>query len=378
MNRRFFLKGWGCLLFSGALAGCGQSKATTLSAYILRNSLPIQLFKRFKSQFDQPLSLNIQARSSLPGLYAQLQLWKAEDNKTQANKAPTQSSRIRMLSLGDYWLTQAIQNQLIQPLDLDLTFWNQVPEPWRSLAQRDQAGNLDPNGKIWGAPYRWGATVLVFRKDKLKSLDFNLTDWSDLWRPELKQRISLLDQPREVIGLTLKSLGESYNQANLKQVSDLPQKLRSLHRQTKFYDSQNYIQPLILEDTWVAVGWSTDVLPALAQNSNLGVVFPKSGSALWADLWVQPPHANTKPEADLVNQWIKYWLDQDIAQDISRFTAALPVSTFKQPFNSGQEGRAQRLLAPDRERLDKSEPIYPLSPESLKQYEELWLALRQA
>lgn len=36
----------------------------------------------------------------------------------------------------------------------------------------------------------------------------------------------------------------------------------------------------------MAVGWSSDILPAAKRMSNVTVVVPKSGASLWADLWV--------------------------------------------------------------------------------------------
>lgn len=37
---------------------------------------------------------------------------------------------------------------------------------------------------------------------------------------------------------------------------------------------------------WVAVGWSSDIIPVAKRMSNVAVVVPKSGASLWADLWV--------------------------------------------------------------------------------------------
>lgn len=37
---------------------------------------------------------------------------------------------------------------------------------------------------------------------------------------------------------------------------------------------------------WVAVGWSSDVLPAVKRMRNVAMVVPRSGASLWADLWV--------------------------------------------------------------------------------------------
>ena len=52
--------------------------------------------------------------------------------------------------------------------------------------------------------------------------------------------------------------------------------------------STHYLKAFGIGDVWVAVGWSSDVLPAVKRMSNVAVVVPKSGASLWADLWVYP------------------------------------------------------------------------------------------
>ena len=54
------------------------------------------------------------------------------------------------------------------------------------------------------------------------------------------------------------------------------------------FDSTHYLKAFGIGDVWVAVGWSSDVLPAVKRMSNVAVVVPKSGASLWADLWVYP------------------------------------------------------------------------------------------
>ena len=56
--------------------------------------------------------------------------------------------------------------------------------------------------------------------------------------------------------------------------------------QVQLFDSMNYLKSFSVGDVWVAVGWSSDVIPAAKRMSNVAVVVPKSGSSLWADLWV--------------------------------------------------------------------------------------------
>lgn len=84
----------------------------------------------------------------------------------------------------------------------------------------------------------------------------------------------------------------------------------SLQSQVKLYSSDNYLQPLLLEDTWVAVGSSAKLLPLLQCDRNLGIIFPSSGSSLWADLWVKPkPFKPADASAEAENALASKWID---------------------------------------------------------------------
>ncbi|CAK9179632.1 unnamed protein product [Ilex paraguariensis] len=180
-------------------------------------------------------------------------------------------------------------------------------------------------------------------------------DWADLWRPELAGKISMVDSPREVVGVVLKCMGASYNTNNIdSQVAGgrnaVQQKLALLAKQhdinvfessqkqslsysynidsskstssspaasplllygtnvslwksqaeafllkrergrevreVRLFDTLHYLKAFGVGDVWVAVGWSSDVIPAAKRMSNVAVIAPKSGSSLWADLWV--------------------------------------------------------------------------------------------
>jgi putative spermidine/putrescine transport system substrate-binding protein len=290
-----------------------------------------------------------------------------------------------LVTLGDYWLEAAIEQKLIQPLEIsELQGWKQLPSRWQELVKRDRSGKLDKSGPIWGAPYRWGTTAIVYRRDKFEDLGWIPKDWSDLWRPELRDRISLLNQPREIIGLTLKKLGFSYNTTNLSQVPNLKKELLALHQQVKFYSSDNYLEPLILEDTWLALAWSTDVLSLRSSYRQIEAVVPRSGTALWADLWVQPAQvatqSNSTETADLESlkkQWIDFCWQPKPAREISLFShATSPIITDLNPADLPKDLRQNSLLLPDKSILDKSEFLKPLPKLAVEEYQALWKEIR--
>lgn len=382
MDRRSFLTGISTLALSQILGGCGGGNKETLKVHFLKNSLPAQLVRRCRQELGQSFKLDVTPESQIADLFAQLQALSIPPTPSKGlrpafGQSPWLPNLLRrdqpgstqqnLFSLGNYWLATAIQQNLIQPLQpTQLAHWNQLPPRWQELVTRDRQGNLASQGQVWGAPYRWGTTMIAYRQDQFERLGWTPTDWSDLWRPALSRRVSLPDQSREVIGLTLKKLGESYNE-NIQAVPRLEPELRSLHQQVKLYSSDAYLQPLILGDTWVAVGWSTDILPLVRRDRQIRAVIPRSGTALWADLWVHP--AAGTPES--INPWIDFWWQPEIATQLSQ------LSNGGSPLLAGSS-LDQALSLPDQQVFARSEFIGPLPDPAVEQYRSLWLKIRRA
>jgi putative spermidine/putrescine transport system substrate-binding protein len=380
MDRRSFLLSLGTLALSQGLTGCRRN-SVSLQVSLLARSLPSQLVSKFGSNVKASADLKLLLASSASELFATLQRAADPQAAGSARKPNLFESAVNSIlgspsksyllaSLGDYWLQAAIAQDLIRPWSVDqIPGWNTLDPQWQRMVKRDRQGQLAANGDIWGAPYRWGATVIAFRKDKFRNLGWTPTDWADLWRPELKNKISLLNQPREVIGLTLKKLNQSYNAPNLDKIPILASELKALDRQTKFYSSSHYLQPLMIEDTWVAVGWSTDILPALNDEAEIGFAIPQSGTALWSDIWVLPKASPA--EEKLFQQWAGFWWQPEIAKAMAQFTNAVS------PVRSESVSTASTAPFLDRQDWFKnSELLEPVSEATAKQYQSLWQQMR--
>lgn len=381
MDRRSFLLSTSGLALSQLLIGCGGNQHTQIKVQLLKGSIPSQVVNQFDKSLGKKVQLKFAPVEQIQDLFKQLQNWqqkpKANDEEGWSRFIPfkpdPKTPVADLVTLGDYWLKAAIEQKLIQPLEqTQVKQWSVLGEKWKKLVTRNDQGNLDAQGKVWAAPYRWGSTVIVYNRDKFRELGWTPKDWDDLWRTELRSHISLLNQPREVIGLVLKKLGKSYNTEHLDQVPNLEKELRTLNQQVKFYSSNTYLQPLILGDTWLAVGWSNDVVSVLGRYPQLAAVIPQSGTALWTDLWVRPAGVAKDP---ISYQWIDYCWQPNIAKQISLLTKSTsPISTNIVP--SEIQEPLQNLLLNNREILDKSEFLLPLSPAIAQQYESLFMKIK--
>jgi putative spermidine/putrescine transport system substrate-binding protein len=376
MDRRAFLLSVSTLALSQVITGCGTNQQLLLNVQLLKNSIPGQVVKKFRKTVTQGGELKFTPIDQLEDLFKLLQTWQQPPTNQQKEwtsylpfNQNQRSPTANLVTLGDYWLEAAISQKLIQPLETkNLKNIGYINDKWQQIIKRDQ------NGKIWGVPYRWGNTVIIYNREKFQKLGWTPTDWSDLWRSELQNRISLLNHPREVIGLVLKKLGKSYNTENLSQISSLETELQALNQQVKFYNSTNYLEPLIIGDTWLAVGWSDEIIPVISRYQKFAAIVPKSGTAIWADLWVSPAGVNND---DLAYQWLDFCLQPHISKQIALLTKSN--SPIQDNMVMGDiEKHLQNLLLTNAEIFAKSEFLLPLPPAVMKEYEDLFMKMKQS
>ncbi len=371
MDRRKFL--WLGSAAISTIAGCQWANPFDRRDRLRVTGLLGALPSKIVDQFEAVSNLNLEYKAeNMPA-----KLWQELQNyaKLEPNLAPQVSS------IGDGWLDQAIAQSLIQPISSELLSkipqWQQLPTLWQQSVTRGQ--------QVWAIPYRWGTTAIAYRGDKLK---FEISKWSDLWRPELKGKLTLPDDAREVIGLGLKKLGQSYQLENIGESQDLwrslTQDLKNLHSQVLTYTSDNYLQALLTDDSFVAVGWTSDMYKAKRQNPNLKVVIPQEGTALWSDVWVIPRNpannsaSNSNNQTNQTNrgvaEWIDFCLSPAIAAQITALTDAIsPVRDLSQVPDSVKADPIKFFAA---DTLAKSELILPLSEASNQEYVQLWTKLR--
>lgn len=76
---------------------------------------------------------------------------------------------------------------------------------------------------------------------------------------------------------------------------------------------RDHIRALISGDAWVCVGLSLDLLPLRDLITDLKIVLPMSGSAIWSDNFVIPsrdPYSlnDLDGPSSMVNAWLDYVL----------------------------------------------------------------------
>jgi putative spermidine/putrescine transport system substrate-binding protein len=337
---------------------------------MLANSVPAQLLRAFQQLPEKGSSIAVTPQESLVGLYGLLQRWHSQ---TEAAKPPPVANWV---SLADYWLAPAIRQGLVQSVEVSsLTHWGDLATVWPELVRRNAEGMPNVEGRTWGVPYRWSHLVLLYDPTRLSSGHAQLTTWADLLRPELAHRVILPDHPRLVLGLAQKALGFSANGEDPAVISGLDTFLVKLHQQVRTYDSDRYLETLIIGDATAVVGWSDDVLPILKQYRHLAAALPPQGTLLSAQLWVQPRAvAAISPVA---TNWLDFCLNADFANQLAIFSQGTsPRLWGVSPEQLPEPLRRSPQLVLSPKVANQSEFLLPLPAAAEARYNALWKSLR--
>jgi spermidine/putrescine transport system substrate-binding protein len=145
--------------------------------------------------------------------------------------------------------------------------------------------SFDP-GNQYSIPYFWGTLGIVYN-DKFFD-EGEITQWDDLWKPELANSIMLIDGAREVMGLGLDSLGYSLNSKDDDQLQEAFNKLRTMTPNIKAIVADEIKMYMANEEASVAVTFSGEAADMMYENEHIHYVIPSEGSNLWFDNMVIP------------------------------------------------------------------------------------------
>jgi spermidine/putrescine transport system permease protein len=239
-------------------------------------------------------------------------------------------------------------------------------------------GNMDPQfmnlafdpGNKYSVPYMWLAGIIAY--DSSKVPEGAITSYADLWKPEFKNSLTLLDDERVIIGITLKKMGYSLNETDPAVLAKAQEELAKLQVNVKSYDSDSPKTSLISGESKAIFAWGAEASLAKRENPNVKYVIPKEGLFLQQDNFVIPKDAKNVEAAEL---FINFIMDPEISAEISHY------------FPYGNPNSAARsyidpailqdtAVYPPNELVKKGEYLKDIG-ESILEFDRIWSEVKQ-
>jgi len=249
--------------------------------------------------------------------------------------------------------------KLIEELDMKkIPNYVNVKEELRTRPMYDHQGK-------YSVPQIWGTTGLVYNTNYVKE---KIDSWKVLWKPEYKGRVALMNDPREVMTVLLKSSGYSLNSRNIKELEVAEKKGLALKANgIRFGDTLGNIDKVMNGDLWIAEVYNGDVFYKIGDRKDIQFVNPKEGFNLWSNYICLSYDAQNREGA---YRLINYFLRADMsARSTNRFCTASPIEGAEKFIH--QKILNNPIVYPPRELIEKGE-FYQELGETNKEYERIF------
>jgi len=276
VNRRWFLLG------APALAGCSRDRRPRLNVFNWSDYISPATVPNFEREYG------VRVRY---GIY--------ESNEEMLARVMSGNSGWDIVFPTNYIVRPMLENGLLAPID------HRRLHHLDNLDARFQQPLWDP-AMNWSVPYMVITTGIAYNR-RLRPAP---AAWADMWSPRLAGRITMLDDPFDLMGACLKKLGLSIN-------SEDPGQLRAAQRQAiaqkkllRAYLNAEVRDQLVSGDVLAAQMWNTTAQQAADESRDIAFAYPAEGFAVYPDTMVILRESR---RSELAHLFIDYMLRADVA-----------------------------------------------------------------
>ncbi|MBE9609060.1 polyamine ABC transporter substrate-binding protein [Chitinilyticum piscinae] len=240
---------------------------------------------------------------------------------------------------------------------------------------------LDPNNQ-YSVPYDFTVTLVGYNATKLKEIGVQADTWAVVFDPailaKIRGKVTVLDDPREVIAAALRYNGFSANSTNPDELKKAIATIKAAKPYWAAFNSQSYIKELTLGNIWVALGYSNDMYQAqqdaraAKRAFQLAYGLQKEGNGMTADSFVISKSA---PRPDLAIQFIHFMLEGQNAAEITNAIGAGNPNAAAKPFIR-KELLAVPAINPDATQASRLEQLADQDGKTRRAWNKAWTELK--
>jgi spermidine/putrescine transport system substrate-binding protein len=325
LSRRNMLMGTGALTLAGLLAACGTGGSGTPAA----GGSPTAAADRSDSDkvvnwanwtlyldYDDKAQAypSLEAFSKASGIKANY----SEDidgndtyfGKVQAQLAAGQDIGQDIITLTDWMAARLIRLGYTQELDLA-----NIPNS-KNLLETLRNVDFDP-GRKHSLTWQSGFAGIAWNKQALPG---GLRTVADLWKPELKGRVEVLDEMRDTMGLLMLDNGVDisgqWGTAEFDSALDVLSK-QIADGQIRQVKGNSYKEDLISGDALAVIAWSGDITQLnFEEGDKWEFALPDAGGTLWSDNLMVPIGSPHKANAEAL---MDYYYEPENAAAVAAY-----------------------------------------------------------
>lgn len=338
-------------LMSAMLIGCGSKPAQEGGL-----SGELNLYT-WDGMFPQEVLDNFEAETGVKINYSNFDY----DEDMLAKLEETKGGDYDLVIADDYIIELVIQEGLAQKLDK-----NQISN--FSNVNPIYQGYFYDLSDEYTIPVGAGIPLIVYDKE---ATGFEITSYEDLWNEKLENNLAIVGNYRVIDGITLKTMGESFNTEDLDTISKAGERLVELAPNIRLISDSNTQDYIVSGEASAALLYTSQVTQALMARPELSVAYPKEGLGFGIMAGFIPSEA---PNAAAAHAFLDYILQPENGAKCAEYLGYYCTNKAAEEFIS--EEMKPMITLPDD--VGKGEIIQNVSQEAEDLHSESWKKFQEA
>ena len=145
----------------------------------------------------------------------------------------------------------------------------------------------------WHVPYAFSCTGILYRKDKFPDAEFKT--WDDMFNKKFNNRVCIMNDIREIIGLALKQNKYSVNSTSINELSVAINTAKKWKLGSCKMDNEAYKFGIASGEFNVAMGYNSDANQLISEMPDeIGFIIPECGTTSSIDTFVIMKNSKNK------------------------------------------------------------------------------------
>ena len=222
----------------------------------------------------------------------------------------------------------------------------------------------------YSVPYFWGTLGIVYNDRYVKKGE--IKTWNDLWKKKYQGQILLVDSARDIMGMSLVSMGYSMNDTDSAHLKAAKAKLDKIGKNVKAIVADELKMYMVQNEAWIGVTYSGEAATMMDQDSHIHYVVPAQGSNLWFDNIVIPKTCKNKEAA---YQFINFMLEPKNAAQNAEYIGYSTPNTAAQKLLP-KSVREDKQFYPPMSTVKNLEVYRDLPSSKVQEYNDLFLEFK--
>lgn len=260
------------------------------------------------------------------------------------------------------YLKIAMDEGLVEPIDVTkMENWNTLLPRFKDLKEiRDASGN------VFGVPWVWGATALVYNTKKFPN---GIDSINALYDPANKGQVGIFDSFEDEIIFAGLALGYK-NPYQPDDLNAVKAKLMDLMKNVKtLWSSEDEFNKLFANgDITLGIYWSGAAARAAKMGLPMAFVVPKEGAFGWIDTWAI---AKDAPNKEIAYKWLDYMISKEFYITWNT-TSGAPAPTTQASMDALAQDSFNRAVMGNPDLINRLVFAQTMSPQTRETWNQLW------